>query len=385
MSVNATSEPLTVTHPDLAKEANGWDPSKISKGMKSKLSWKCSKGHVYLATVVHRTNRKNPSGCPICTNRVILSGFNDLASLFPTLVEEVHGWDPTVIGAGSRKILPWRCKEGHIWNSSVTQRTSGGYRSGGTGCPFCSGTKTLAGFNDLSTTHPEIAREANGWDPTEISAGSSKRLSWKCPLGHEWKSIVHSRTRSRSSDCPYCTNRKVLIGFNDLKSTHPDIAKEADGWDPTSVTRGVDKPRKWKCAQGHKWSTGVMVRTRGSGCPSCSKTGYDPNLSGYLYLIEHPIWNMYQIGITNDLETRMKAHGQLGWKPMQSRGPMDGLLAKEWETSILRMLRLKGADLANPSVVGKFDGYSEAWSKDSYEPTSISDLMSAVKDMEDER
>lgn len=380
--MNENSLPLTVTHPRLAEEAYGWDPSLVTKGMKQKLSWKCPKGHIYSATVVHRTSKQNPSGCPVCTNRIILSGFNDMATLFPALVIEVDGWDPSTVGAGSRRILPWRCTEGHVWKSSVTQRTSGGYQGKGTGCPFCSGTKTLAGFNDLATTHPEIAREAHGWDPTKISAGSSKRLSWVCSKGHEWKAIVNSRTRQRSADCPYCTNRKVLIGFNDLQTTHPEIAREADGWDPRSVTRGMDKPKKWKCDQEHKWSTGVIVRTRGSGCPSCSKTGYDPNLSGYLYLIEHPIWNMYQIGITNDLETRMRSHGQLGWKPMQFRGPMDGLLAKEWETSILRMLRFRGADLGNDTVVGKFDGYSEAWSKESFPTNSIAELMKAVEEAE---
>jgi len=40
---------------------------------------------------------------------------------------------------------------------------------------------------------------------------------------------------------------------------------------------------------------------------------------------------------------------------------MDGHLTKHWETAILRMLRVKGADLANSEIAGKFDGYSEAW------------------------
>ena len=378
-------KPLTITHPHLAAEANGWDPSKVTKGMRNRLSWKCSKGHIYLATVVARTKKKKPSGCPVCTNRTVITGFNDLASLFPELLPEVDGWDPTEVVAGSRKILSWKCRLGHVWKASVTQRTSGGYRKEGTGCPFCSGTKTLSGFNDLQTTHPELAKEAYGWDPTSISAGSSKRFKWKCSNGHEWIAIVNSRTRQRSAECPYCTNRKVLVGYNDLRTTHPEIAREADGWDPTTVTRGMDRTRRWKCDQGHRWSTEVIVRTRGSGCPSCSKTGYDPNSDGYLYLLEHPIWNMYQIGITNDLDTRIKFHSQLGWDLMQFRGPMDGLLARKWEASILNMLRHKGADLRNKSIAGKFQGYSEAWTKDSYAAKSIFDLMIAVEEFENGR
>jgi len=49
------------------------------------------------------------------------------------------------------------------------------------------------------------------------------------------------------------------------------------------------------------------------------------------------------------------------------------------------MLRLKGADLGNDSVVGKFDGYSEAWSKSSFEVSSISSLMSAVEEIENNK
>jgi hypothetical protein len=35
----------------------------------------------------------------------------------------------------------------------------------------------------LSVTHPELAKEAVGWDPIEISAGSNKKLEWVCKLG----------------------------------------------------------------------------------------------------------------------------------------------------------------------------------------------------------
>ena len=197
----------------------------------------------------------------------------------------------------------------------------------------------------------------------------------KCSYSHTWKSLVVSRTRKRSANCPYCTNRKLLKGFNDLATTHPDIAAEAYGWDPSTVTRGMDKPRKWMCSLGHKWSTEVIVRTRGSGCPSCSPTGYDPNVPGYLYFLENSAWEMFQIGITNDIDTRIYAHGLSGWKCVEYRGPMDANTCRNWETAILRMLKAKGADLSNEKIAGKFDGYSEAWSKSTFEAKSIKELM----------
>ena len=93
---------------------------------------------------------------------------------------------------------------------------------------------------------------------------------------------------------------------------------------------------------------------------------------------------MYQIGITNAVEQRIKSHEKLGWEVIELRGPMDGLIAREWETSILRMLKEKGADLSNSNIAGKFDGYSEAWSKSTFEVKSIKELMRLTEEFEEE-
>jgi hypothetical protein len=61
---------------------------------------------------------------------------------------------------------------------------------------------------------------------------------------------------------------------------------------------------------------------------------------------------------------------------------MDGLLTQNWETSLLRMLRRKGADLSNSNIAGKFDGYSEAWSKSAFSVNSLTELMNMVEDYE---
>ena len=64
---------------------------------------------------------------------------------------------------------------------------------------------------------------------------------------------------------------------------------------------------------------------------------------------------------------------------------MDGHLTQQWETAILRMLKAKGADLSNSKIAGKFDGYSEAWSKSTFEVKSIKELMRATEEFEDQR
>jgi hypothetical protein len=91
---------------------------------------------------------------------------------------------------------------------------------------------------------------------------------------------------------------------------------------------------------------------------------------------------MYQIGITNNFHRRLDEHRKNNWELIDIRGPMEGHLAQQWERSILRMLKAKGADLSNPKIAGKFDGYSEAWSKSTFEAKSIKDLMRLTEEFE---
>ncbi|NBO57114.1 MAG: hypothetical protein EBU84_21530, partial [Actinobacteria bacterium] len=55
----------------------------------------------------------------------------------------------------------------------------------------------------LATTHPELAAEAVGWDPMTVTAGSHKKLKWKCSNNHTWFAEVKNRT-NRKSNCPQC-------------------------------------------------------------------------------------------------------------------------------------------------------------------------------------
>jgi hypothetical protein len=214
-------------------------------------------------------------------------------------------------------------------------------------------------------------------------AGNRKKVSWQCDLGHIWNASTASRTRL-SSGCPVCANLQVLKGFNDLATTHPEIAKEAFLWDPSEVVAGSGDKMKWKCEEGHEWTTRISHRTNSkSSCPSCAISGFDPNESGFLYFLEHSQWEMFQIGITNVPDDRLSKHKRLGWDVLELRGPMDGHLTQKWETAILRMLKSRGADLSNSKIAGKFDGYSEAWSKSTFEAKSIKELMRLTEEFEE--
>jgi hypothetical protein len=355
---------LATTHPDLAKEADGWNPETVIAGTTKKLLWKCPKNHKWEAS---GHSRIKGSGCPICVNRQILIGFNDLATTHPDLAKEAHGWDPRKINAGSHQKLEWKCINDHKWKAVVKNRKIGA------GCPVCVNQQILIGTNDLATTHPDLAKEANGWDPRKVNAGTNKKLNWKCALGHEWSATGFDR--KVGTGCPICGNKELMIGFNDLATTHPDLAKEADGWNPETVIAGSHKRLQWKCINGHKWIAMVTNRRNGTGCPTCSISGFDPNQNGYLYFLIQPIWEIFQIGITNVPEDRLNRHKRNGFQLLDLRGPMDGHTAQELETALLRYLKSQKADLSPEHVAGKFDGYSESWTIDSYKVNNLKELI----------
>ena len=209
--IAAGENDLQTTHPAIAAE---WHPVKngnmtaamVSAGSTRKVWWKCGKGHEWYAPVYSRTRG---SGCPICSGKKTVKGFNDLGTLFPGLAEE---WvreknmplTPETVTPYSNKRVWWRCAGGHEWQAVISARTTGAR-----GCPYCSGKAVLAGYNDLATLYPEIAAEwhpdLNGnLTPDQVTAGSRKRVWWKCGNGHVWRAVIYSRTGKRKHGCPIC-------------------------------------------------------------------------------------------------------------------------------------------------------------------------------------
>jgi hypothetical protein len=372
---------LSTTHPELAKDAYGWDPTCYSQGSDKIDFWICKEGHKYKSAIKNRALGK---GCPFCSGRKVLKGFNDLATTHPELAKEAYGWDPTTVVAGSHKKLKWKCDKGHVSEVSPTNRFQGKQVNNKISkCIYCMNQKVLRGFNDLATTHPELAKDADGWDPTTVVAGSNKKLKWKCDKGHTWLASVSSRRQELKSpaNCPFCGNYYVWTGFNDLATVYPNIAQEAFGWDPTKVLFGTSKKLKWKCLKNHVWKTSVSARTLSkTKCPSCANFGFDPNLEAYLYFLIHPTWELYQIGISNYPEERLKRHKKNGWDVIEIRGPMEGQVAKEVETSIIKFLKNINSDIASEFPAGKFDGYTESWTIDSFQTNSLKELIDKTRE-----
>jgi len=168
------------------------------------------------------------------------------------------------------------------------------------------------------------------------------------------------------------------VGFNDLATTNPELAADADEWDPTTIFANNNRSFNWKCNLGHKWKATANNRSGGRGCPSCAEYGFNPSKDGWLYLIENEMRDMFQIGISNYLENRLDKHASGGWEVIEVRGPMDGFLTQDLERLSLRALKRRGALLGRKGSIEKFDGHTEAWTKASLNVTSIKQILDWV-------
>ena len=272
---------LQSVNPSLAKEwdyekNDGQTPMDVCPNSHKKAWWKCSKGHEWQTTIATR-NKGN--GCPYCANQKVLISYNDLLSTNPDLATEWNydkngSFRPENCSATSHRIVWWKCKKGHEWQAEIRSRNLG------RGCPYCSGRCAIKGENDLMTVNPILASEwdyemNNGLTPMDVLPNSNHKVWWKCNKGHEWQATVNHR--NHGSNCPYCSGRKVLTGYNDLQTVNPALAQE---WNheknseltPTDVTANCGKKVWWRCSEGHEWEATIDARNRGTNCPICAKT-----------------------------------------------------------------------------------------------------------------
>ncbi len=270
---------LAVKYPEIAAEwhptKNGYvTPEMVSYSSGKKVWWLGKCGHEWSAVIA---NRIKGYGCPICANKEVLEGFNDLETTHPLLAKE---WDcakngllsPKDITFGSDKKVWWVCSNGHSYQATVSNRYYG------KSCPYCSNVKVLKGFNDLASQYPEIADE---WDysknretPDQVMPGSNKRIWWKCNVcGHEWTAQPNHRVY-RQSGCPACSGR-VATSTENLLIANPELCKEwnmARNKKPPSEYRPLSSQKVWwVCSTcGYEWNAKISERSKGTGCPCCA-------------------------------------------------------------------------------------------------------------------
>ena len=147
------------------------------------------------------------------------------------------------------------------------------------GCPYCTNTELLSGFNDLQTRVGGIDAL---WDyvrnkllPNQVIATVNATAYLFCSEGHSYEATINGST-GEISTCPYCNNRELLPGYNDLQTRVGGIDAL---WDyvrnkllPNQVIATVNATAYLFCSEGHSYEATINGRTSEiSSCPYCNK------------------------------------------------------------------------------------------------------------------
>ena len=193
------------------------------------------------------------------------------------------------------------------WEAVIKDRVKG------TGCPYLSGHKVMAGFNDLESNYPDLAKEwsvplNDGRKPSQVVCHSDEKVWWELSYDDPktgkhfefvWDATISSRVAGNG--CPYLSNAKVWPGYNDLATTDPELATQ---WHPTKngallpseVVAGAarkvwwlfpyDDPKTGKHFD-FEWQESIFQRNKNMLCPFLEKyngsvwTGYNDLKTNY--------------------------------------------------------------------------------------------------------
>ena len=217
------------------------------------------------------------------------------------------GLYPDTIGSVTAHKVWWICPRGHSYDAVISNRTLRG-----SGCPICSGHRLLEGYNDLATVCPEICKE---WDykknkekndedikngisqphpkyPSEILAGSSEKVYWKCVNGHSFflsPNTRHVKKDGSFASCNLCAQERRMktktatrAAKNNLAENVPQAVVEwqysEHGMMPEQVPCQSKEVVHWKCQRGHEFDKRVCDRVSQKNgsyyfhqCQECTK------------------------------------------------------------------------------------------------------------------
>lgn len=158
---------------------------------RTKLTWKCAKGHIWDATALHIKYQK--SWCPKC------------AGLMPLTMEEMKKLAASKGGkclsnayVNVRSKLRWECTNGHTWEA-----TPGSLRNMDSWCPTCARVAPLL-LEDMQ----ELAASRGGECLSEVYENSATKLRWRCEEGHVWDATPDN-VKNGDQWCPQCSGNRT--------------------------------------------------------------------------------------------------------------------------------------------------------------------------------
>ena len=229
----------------LAKIKNGLCLSVDYINNRSKMQWKCEKGHTWFANVAHI---KEGGWCPDC-ERIRRS--NDIQDCY-NLAKLMEGEFVSKEYTNSRALYLWKCKSGHIFAKRMTGVQKGRW------CRICkeNAPKTIEDCYHL-------ANKNGGKFLSKKYINSYTKYKWSCKNNHIFESTFGNIRANHW--CPYCnSSKRITIG--DCHS----IAARKNGKFLSSEIKNRNTKHKWSCQVGHEFLSTYGNIKAGKWCIKCS-------------------------------------------------------------------------------------------------------------------
>jgi hypothetical protein len=193
---------------------NNLTPYDVTANSRTKVWWRCDKGHSWQSQVSHRNS--SSGNCPHCKQQKEIKRI--FANEYPDMAKE---WcysrngdlTPDKVSSGSNISVWWKCLKNpeHIWKNSIRGRTRRGQN-----CPYCLGRKPSKEYN-LFVLYSELCKQwnydRNKKHPSEYCPKSNAKVWWVCNVcGHEWESKIQDRHKR---GCPICGQTRGEKRVND--------------------------------------------------------------------------------------------------------------------------------------------------------------------------
>jgi len=134
--------------------------------------------------------------------------------------------------------------------------------------------------------------------------GNRTPIVMKCEIHGEWQ--MYLPDLFRGVRCAACKNVRNLTENEVLERIHNACQSknfEFVRWN--TEYKNMRSRAIFKCHEHGEWSTQCYAVTNlSSGCPLCSKNGFNIKKPGYLYCLKSNEYDLVKIGITNDLRRR---------------------------------------------------------------------------------
>jgi hypothetical protein len=186
----------------LAKNRGGECLSDVFNGAHEKLTWKCSKGHIWdqsLSVV------KSGSWCNSCngTPKGTIEEMIELATSF-------NGFCLSDEYINTTYKLKWKCQEGHIFEKEPLKIRKGKW------CPKCTRKKRKKYKNTIEDLQ-EFAKTKNGKCLSNEYFHKDHKYEWECEKGHRWFASFGS-VKNSDTWCKTCSQNERKVSYRKNKN-----------------------------------------------------------------------------------------------------------------------------------------------------------------------